>query len=64
MDEVVTVGRSLSEEYAVRILRLMDQVNALADEIQQLRAEEVEHHLILDDTVKDLRTIARKAGRA
>jgi len=63
MDEV-TVGRSLSEEYAVRILRLMDQVNALADEIQQLRAEEVEHHLILDDTVKDLRTIARKAGRA
>jgi len=63
MDEV-TVGRSLSEEYAVRILRLMDQVNALADGIQQLRTEEVEHHLILDDTVKDLRTIARKAGRA
>jgi demethoxyubiquinone hydroxylase (CLK1/Coq7/Cat5 family) len=63
MDEV-TVGRSLGEEYAARILRLMDQVDALADEIQQLRAEEVEHHLILDDTVKDLRTIARKAGRA
>lgn len=51
----------MTDEMAARVLRLVDQVNALADEIEKLGKD---GELLLDEHVKDLRAIARKAGRA